>query len=179
VKNILFIVFILLSFELWAQQIGQVTGLNIPRYVSLKSNDVNLRVGPSINYPILIKYIQKNLPVEIIDEHSVWRQIKDYNNKIGWIHKSLLKGERYVIIRANSNLKYNVFNRPNGDPIGRIEKNNIAVLLKCLENWCFIEKKNLGGWILKSKIWGTYEGEIYKKSFLQPLITFYWKIYGI
>ena len=71
---------------------GIVTGLDIPRFVSLKSNDANLRIGPSINYPIEIKYVKQNLPIEIIEEFDVWRKVKDYDNNIGWLHKSLIKG---------------------------------------------------------------------------------------
>ena len=86
----------LFNLKLYAET-GLVTGLKIPRFVSLKSNDVNLRVGPSINYPIDIKYIQKNLPIEIIDEFDVWRKIKDHEKNIGWLHKSLIKGDRFVL----------------------------------------------------------------------------------
>ena len=98
-KIYIFIILIsILTFSLNAQNKGEVTGFNIPRFVSIKSDDSNLRVGPSMNYPILIKYIQKNMPLEIIDEYDVWRQVKDFHNQTGWIHKSLLKGDRYVII---------------------------------------------------------------------------------
>ena len=65
--------FTVLCFDIYAKQ-GPVTNLQLPRFVSLKSNDVNLRVGPSVNYPIELKYTQNNLPVEIIDEFDVWRK---------------------------------------------------------------------------------------------------------
>ena len=80
---------------------GAVTKLELPRFVSLKSNDVNLRVGPSLNYPIELKYIQNNLPVEIIDEFDVWRKIKDHQHNKGWLHKSLIKGDRFVLTINN------------------------------------------------------------------------------
>ena len=88
-KIISLILFFLLSFSLNAKT-GTVTGLEIPRFVSLKSNEANLRVGPSTNYPIKLMYITKNLPVEIIDEFDAWRKIKDHNRNIGWLHKSLI-----------------------------------------------------------------------------------------
>ena len=84
---------LLICSNLYANK-GPVTNLDMPRFVSLKSNDVNLRVGPSVNYPIELKYTQNNLPVEIIDEFDVWRKVKDYTNNTGWLHKSLLKGDR-------------------------------------------------------------------------------------
>ena len=90
-KIISLILFFVLSFNLHAKT-GSVTGLEIPRFVSLKSNEVNLRVGPSTNYPIELIYKTKNLPVEIIDEFDTWRKIKDHNRTIGWLHKSLIQG---------------------------------------------------------------------------------------
>ena len=77
--KIFLIFFFLISFNLYAKT-GSVTGLEIPRFVSLKSNDVNLRVGPSTNYPIALKYISENLPVEIIDEFDVWRKAREKKN---------------------------------------------------------------------------------------------------
>ena len=69
-------------------EFGKETGLEIPRYVSLKSNDANIRVGPSKNYPIVIKYTQKNYPLKILEEYDNWRKIEDFTKNIGWIHKS-------------------------------------------------------------------------------------------
>ena len=166
---------ILFSFNLFAKN-GPVTDLNLPRFVSLKSSDVNLRVGPSTNYPILIKYIQNNLPVEIIDEFDVWRKTKDYDNNIGWIHKSLIKGDRFGLVNHNLTLKKNIYNRPKGKIIGIIYKNNIIKLEKCLINWCYINHKKIEGWISKEHIWGVYPKEKYNLGFMQPLINQYWKI---
>ena len=95
-KIITLILFFLISFNLYAKT-GSVTGLEIPRFVSLKSNDVNLRIGPSTNYPIRLKYIYKNLPIEIIDEFDVWRKARDHEGNVGWLHKSLIKGDRFVL----------------------------------------------------------------------------------
>ena len=73
-------------------EIGKETGLKIPRYVSLKSNEANIRVGPSMNYPITVKYIQKSYPLKITEEYDDWRKIEDSMKNIGWIHKSLISG---------------------------------------------------------------------------------------
>ena len=126
-KIISLILIFLLSFNLHAKT-GSVTGLEIPRFVSLKSNEVNLRVGPSKNYPIELIYITKNLPVEIIDEFDTWRKIKDHNRTIGWLHKSLIQGERFVLTGYNNDKDVNLYNRPNGNIIGVIKKNNILDL---------------------------------------------------
>ena len=103
-RLILLIFFFIVSFNLYAKT-GSETGLEIPRFVSLKSNEVNLRVGPSINYPISLKYVSQNLPIEIIDEFDVWRKTRDHDGNLGWLHKSLIKGDRYILI-DNENLFY-------------------------------------------------------------------------
>jgi SH3-like domain-containing protein len=171
----LFFLFILIffSFDSFAEK-GKVTKLDIPRFVSLKSNDINLRVGPSENYPIAVKYIQKNLPVEIIKEFKLWRQIKDYDGNIGWIRKNLLRSERYVL----TNSKGTIYNRPNGKVIGLIKKRNVVKLIKCLPDWCYITHKDIKGWIYKENIWGIYSEELYNLNFMQPLINIYWGILG-
>ena len=108
-KIIFLILFFLTSFSLHGKS-GSVTGLEIPRFVSLKSNDVNLRVGPSTNYPIELKYVTKNLPVEIIDEFDAWRKIKDHNRTIGWLHKSLIQGERFVLTGYENDNDVDLYN---------------------------------------------------------------------
>ena len=169
------IFFLCISFNLYAKT-GSVTGLEIPRFVSLKSNEVNLRVGPSTNYPIELMYITKNLPVEIIDEFDAWRKIKDHKGIIGWLHKSLIKGDRFVLTGYKNNNDVDLYNRPNGSIIGAIKKNNILNLKNCILNWCKVSHGNINGWVLKKNIWGIYEIEIYNNKFYQPIISQYWKL---
>ena len=163
-----------LSLNLYAKK-GTVTGFDIPRFVSLKSNEINLRVGPSENYPINIKYIKKNLPIEIIGEFDVWRKVRDHEGNIGWIKKGLLKGDRYILTGITNN-DVKIFNRPNGNKIGIIKKNNILRLEKCLEKWCYIFHQDIKGWLSKNDIWGVYQKELYNIKFYQPLFNQYWKI---
>ena len=174
-KLILLIFSLCFSLNLYGKT-GSVTGLDIPRFVSLKSNDVNLRVGPSINYPIRLKYIFANLPVEIIDEFDVWRKARDHEGNIGWLHKSLIKGDRYILTGNKNKKEINIFIRPNGKIIGLVKKNNILYLKKCILDWCKVSQGNFTGWILKKNIWGVYQSEIYNINFYQPLINQYWKI---
>ena len=169
------IFFLCFSLNLYGKT-GSVTGLDIPRFVSLKSNDANIRVGPSINYPIKLKYIFKNLPLEIIDEFDVWRKSKDNEGNIGWVHKSLIKGERYILTGNLINSDIQLFSRPNGKIIGIIEKKNVLELKSCTLNWCKVSKGSVKGWVLKENIWGIYESEIYNTKFYQPLINQYWKV---
>ena len=127
-SNKLFIIFLLLSatFSVEAINIRSERGYKIPRFVSLKSDDVNLRIGASTNYPIILKYITKNLPIKILEEHGSWRKIIYIKKNQGWIHKSLLKGDRYGIINRAYDANLQIFNKPKGNKIGEIGKNNIV-----------------------------------------------------
>ena len=140
-KIFIYLLIILFTSQINATNLGESTGYKIPRFVSLKSNDVNLRVGPSKNYPIKIKYIQENFPVEIFNEYDVWRQVRDIEGNIGWIHQSLLKGDRYGIIKLKSKKESNLFSFPEGSIIGLIGARNIVKIKKCLVKWCLINYK--------------------------------------
>tara|TARA_B100001057_G_C22686297_1_gene885851 strand:- start:490 stop:1074 length:585 start_codon:yes stop_codon:yes gene_type:complete len=155
--------------------IGKETGLDIPRYVSLKSNDANIRVGPSKNYPIEIKYIKENYPLKILEEYKEWRKVEDVKRNIGWIHQSLITGTRTGIIKSKYNKNIKLFNTLNGDVIGEIGKGNIVYIKKCKIDWCLVAIENYSGWIDKKYIWGVKEKEIIQISFLQRFEDLYWK----
>ena len=170
---IIFITIITFTQNTYAE-IGKETGLEIPRYVSLKSNDSNIRVGPSKNYPIEIKYIKKNYPLKILQEYEEWRKVEDFKKNTGWIHKSLITGIRTGIILSNENT-IKLLNTLNGNFIGEIGKGNIVYLEKCKVDLCLVALGNFKGWIDKKNIWGVKKNEIIKISFLQIFEDLYWK----
>ena len=155
--------------------IGKETGLEIPRYVSLKSNDANIRVGPSKNYPIEIKYIKKNYPLKVLEEYEEWRKVEDFKKNIGWIHKSLISGTRTGIILSNDNKTIRLLNTLDGNVIGKIGEGNIVYLEKCKIDWCLVSAGNFKGWMNKKYIWGVKQNEIIKINFLQKFEDVYWK----
>lgn len=161
------------SYKINAENTGSDSGYKVPRFITLKSDKVNLRVGSSTNYPIKLTYNVKNLPVKVTDEYEGWRKIIDINGNEGWIHKSLTKGDRYAIIYKK---KSQLFNYPNGLKIGEIGKNNIVKINRCLLQWCLIYFKNNKAWIKKNKLWGVYEDEIFNNPFYQSLLNRYWNI---
>ena len=162
--------------SLYAQNVGTETSLKLPRFVSLKSNDSNLRIGSSINYPIKLKYVIANTPLEIIDEYKDWRKIKDYESNVGWLHKSLLKSKRFAIIDVPYQEGAQVYNKPKGNIVGKIGKKNIVRIEKCLKDWCHIKYNQYKGWISKLNLWGIYDKEIFNVPFYQPIINQIWKI---
>ena len=155
--------------------IGKETGLEIPRYVSLKSNDANIRVGPSKNYPIEIKYIKKNYPLKVLEEYEDWRKVEDFQKNFGWIHKSLISGTRTGIVLSNDNKNIKLLNTLDGNVIGEIGNGNIVLLEKCKINWCLVSFGDYRGWIDKKNIWGVKEKEIIKINIFQKFEDLYWK----
>ena len=155
--------------------IGKETGLEIPRYVSLKSNDANIRVGPSKNYPIEIKFIKKNYPLKVLEEYEDWRKVEDFQKNFGWIHKSLISGTRTGIVLSNDNKNIKLLNTLNGNVIGEIGKGNIVFLEKCKIDWCLVSFGNYRGWVDKKNIWGIKEKEKINISFFQRFEDLYWK----
>ena len=170
---IAFILIIIFS-QVSNADIGKKTGLEIPRYISLKSNDANIRVGPSKNYPIEIKFIIKNYPLKVLEEYEDWRKVEDFQKNFGWIHKSLISGTRTGIVLSNDNKTIKLLNTLNGNVIGEIGSGNIVFLEKCKIDWCLVSSGNYKGWIDKKYIWGVKEKEIIKISFFQKFEDIYW-----
>ena len=172
----LFILFLMAIFPIKSKEIGSETKLEIPRFVSLKTNESNLRIGSSENYPIKLKYIKQNLPVKIIDEYKNWRKIIDIDNNIGWIHKRLLKSNRYGVINPPYNNLVQVYNKPEGKIVGKIGKRNIVKINYCLSEWCNSNIDNYKFWILKINLWGVNKNEKFDIPYYQFLINQIWKI---
>jgi SH3-like domain-containing protein len=138
------------------------SGLPVPRYVSLKSDFVNARVGPGKRYPIRWVYTRKNLPVEIIEEFAHWRRIRDANGDNGWVHKGLLAGARTILIAEKSQ---NLYTRPDATsrPVLRASINVIGTLKSCIPDWCEVTIRDHTGWIRKADIWGVTREEVFEK----------------
>lgn len=130
----------------------------VPRFVSLKSNEVNLRTGPSKNYPIQWVIRNKGEPVEVITEFEQWREIKDKDGDNGWVHESMLSGNRYVIITGDE-VQY-LYRRADSDKkLARFEPGVRAKLLTCKEQRCYVSAEQHKGWIARDKVWGVYTHE--------------------
>ena len=173
-KIIITFISIIIFSQICNAEIGEETGLEIPRYISLKSNDANIRIGPSKNYPIEIKYIKKNYPLKVLEEYEDWRKVVDFQKNFGWIHKSLISGTRTGIILSKDNKNIELLNTLDGNVIGEIGNGNIVYLEKCKIDWCLVSIGNFRGWINKKYIWGVKQNEIIKINFLQKFVDLYW-----
>ena len=121
-------------------------------YVMLKNNKVNVRYGPSFDYPIKYIYLKKNLPIKVIDKKENFRRIIDHKQNSGWIHTSQLKKSASVILTK----KQLIFNKPSNfsEPIAVAEIGKLFLITKCKNNWCKTKSDNISGWILLDDYWG-------------------------
>lgn len=137
-----------------------VSGLPIPRFVSLRSNEVNLRTGPGLTYPILWIYKRKMLPVEVIEEYDTWRKIREIDGTEGWVHQTMLDGARsFVVVGEERSMK--LAPQENAEPAARLEPGVIGSLIECQAEWCRGEVEGYRGWLRREWIWGAYPGEIF------------------
>ena len=118
----------------------------------LKNNKVNVRYGPSFDYPIKYFYQKKFLPVKIIDKKENWRKIIDHKKNSGWIHDSQLKKSRSFILKNDQIL----FSKPNlySTPIARIERGKLILFKQCKKQWCETKIGKFHGWIELKDMWG-------------------------
>ena len=122
-------------------------------FLSLKNNEVYVRVGPSKEYPIKFIYKKKYLPLEVLDKSETWRKIKDFENNSGWIHISQLSKKKSAINTNNNSLLYKkptIFSKP----IAKLEIGRLVLIKKCKMNWCKISSGKYVGWIFKNTLWG-------------------------
>jgi len=122
-------------------------------FLTLKNDEVNLRQGPSIEYPIKLIYKKKYLPVVILDKSENWRKINDFENNSGWIHISQLSKKKSAINIKNNSIIYKkstIFSKP----IAKLESGRLVLIKKCKIKWCKVKTGNYKGWTLEKNLWG-------------------------
>jgi SH3-like domain-containing protein len=135
------------------------TGPKLPRFASLRSDQVNLRVGPGENYPIEWVLTRKEMPVEIIRAFENWRMIRDWQGTEGWVHERMLTGKRAVVIKGGIRALHR---QPEvtSPPVARAEPGVVARLLECRADWCRIDAADHAGWVQRADLWGVYPDEV-------------------
>ena len=125
-------------------------------FLTLKNEEVNLRQGPSLEYPIRLTYKKKNLPVIIIDTYENWIKIKDFKNNFGWIHVSQLSKKKSAINFTKDSI---VYKKPTiySKPVVKLEIGRLVLIKKCKMRWCKITSGGFRGWILKDNLWGKFK----------------------
>ncbi len=128
----------------------------VPRFVSLRADKINVRAGPGVQYPIAWVFVRRGLPVEVVAEFELWRKVRDRDGAEGWVHRSLLSGKRSVVVRSKTIGV--LFQDPdsNSVPVARVEPGVVADIVKCVEGWCRVEAAGIRGWMERSQLWGVY-----------------------
>ena len=124
-------------------------------FLTLRYDKVNLRQGPSSEYPVKIFYTKKYLPVLVQDKSENFRKIKDHENNTGWVHISQLSKKKAAIVIDESLI---MFKNPTiySKPIVILEKGRLSKIIKCREEWCKAETGKFKGWLKKEGLWGLF-----------------------
>ena len=130
-----------------------VNAYEVKKFLSLKNSEVNVRSGPSKEYPIKFIYKKKFLTVEILDSWANWKKVKDFNGNSGWIHVSLLSGKKTAINKIKDSVIFTsdtIYSKP----LVRVDRGRLLFIKKCKVNWCKVNSGNYLGWIEKKSLWG-------------------------
>jgi SH3-like domain-containing protein len=145
-----------------AEQIGQASGLPLPRFVSLKADKVQVRVGPAKTHEVKWVYQRAGLPVEIVAEFENWRRIRDSDGTEGWVYHSLLSGRRTGVVTAKSKDDL-IPVREKGDAkaivTAQLQPGVLGSVKRCNGGWCRVFGQGFDGWVSQERLWGVYPDE--------------------
>ncbi len=146
----------------FGEQRGGVSGLPLPRFVSLKADRVNLHEGPSRDHRTTWVFQRAGLPVEVTAEFDVWRRVRDSEGTEGWVLHSLLSGRRTALVAPwKKGDVFTLLAQPakNAAPIARLQSGVIAGIKTCDGSWCHISGDGFDGYIAQTSLWGVYPNE--------------------
>ena len=139
------------------------SGLPIPRFVSLKAENVNVRKGPSRDHPVAWVFQSKGLPVEIIAEFETYRRIRDSDGAEGWILQNMLAGKRTAVVapwRKDQYTGLHVGAEETSGLVANLSSGAMADIKSCDGTWCKISVNDYSGYVDQSMLWGAYPGEV-------------------
>jgi len=138
------------------------SGLPVPRYVSLKSDHVNVRAGPTKDNDVAWVYTRAGLPVEITAEFENWRRVRDSEGAEGWVYHSLLSGRRTAVVTMkNKDDLAALYDRADATSAvnARLQAGVVAQVRRCSASWCHVTGNGFDGWIEQQRLWGVYSDE--------------------
>ncbi len=136
------------------------SGLPLPRFVSLRADQVNMRSGPGKRYPVVWIYSKRGIPVEVVAEYGHWRKIRDPEGSEGWVHQNMLSGSRALITTGKAHF-LRADPDADGRPIAQINPGVIGRLLTCPRgvDYCRVDTGGYLGWLPRDAFWGVYREE--------------------
>lgn len=151
-------------------QADNPSGLPLPRFVSTRSNPINVRVGPGTKYDIAWNYLVSGIPVEIIQEFDTWRKIRDADGSEGWVHQSLLVGTRLgyaAPLIANGEVAMRSNRSADAGIRARLAPGAKVQIKECDGQWCEVsasqpgERSSYSGFVAQEELWGVYPNEVF------------------
>ncbi|HUW80960.1 MAG TPA: SH3 domain-containing protein [Acidocella sp.] len=144
--------------------LGVVTKLPVPRFVSLRSDEVNFRAGPGFQYPVEWVYQREGLPVEIIGEFNVWRHVVAPDGGTGWVHEATIRARRSFYVTAT---QVTLRRRANAQaaPVAYLNEGVTGSLISCgaTADFCKVAAGHVSGYLARADFWGAFPGETVKR----------------
>ena len=159
--SVALIIGLLSSGPTMAADRGSVTNLPLPRFVSMKASEGNVRRGPSLSHRIDWVYKRRNMPLQITAEHEHWRRVQDRDGAGGWVHYSLLSGVRTAIVEVDL---LTLYARPDSSTQvnAQLALGVVAEVRECLPDWCELSAGGYRGWARKGSYWGVLPQEVFE-----------------
>jgi len=136
------------------------SGLPLPRFVSLRAGEVNLRTGPGIQYPVDWVYRKSGLPLQVIAEYKTWRKVSDWMGSQGWVHQTMLSSKRNFIVTGRTRT---LLSRKKHDSraIAKLQASVTGKIISCPagSEFCHVEVEGFEGWLARGDFWGVLKGE--------------------
>jgi SH3-like domain-containing protein len=141
---------------------GTATGLPLPRFAALRSDEVNLRAGPGTRYPIDWVYKRRELPVEILREFEVWRLVQDPDGIKGWVHQATLTGRRSFIVTGGGDATLRRDPKDNASAVAILKPGVIGRMRSCQSgsDWCQVQVGDHRGYLKRAQFWGALPNEV-------------------
>ncbi len=125
----------------------------VQRFVSVRSDEVNVRTGPGVKYPIEWVFVLKDMPVAVIAEFEHWRRICDWQGTTGWVHRAMLSSKRTVIVtKGVATLRREPSDK--AAAVARLESGVVGELSDCEDRWCRVSVEGHRGWLAAAEFWG-------------------------
>ncbi|WP_283967217.1 SH3 domain-containing protein [Tritonibacter sp. AK171] len=140
-------------------KLGPVTNLPLPRFVSMKAAEGNVRRGPSLNHRIDWVFKRRGMPLEVTAEYGHWRRVQDRDGQGGWVHYALLSGIRTVLIEEDM-LQVRARPQEGAPVVAAFELGVVAQLGACDPSWCEVTAGGHTGWTRKENLWGVDADEL-------------------
>jgi len=131
------------------------TGLEVPRWVTLKSSEVRARQGPGLDYRILWEYRAAGLPVQVIAETREWRKICDPEGSVAWIHRSVVSGRRGAFNAGSAEVPVRTHRAGDAGLRARFSPRSVLSLEDCKDGWCEVRTRKVRGWVAQGSVFGT------------------------